>query len=158
MARLTPDEFTELVEELVSFHGLGGLQQKLLRTNLVVSRRLLARPGAISRQLYQLTAGLGREGMPTQVVIALLEEVLAAKLDEDKTKELEAIAERINACLTPEFDVDRAKEGDLRSAVGEYRKLLEERAGERAARLTMVCRAVPAVAAFVRAEGPAGNL
>ncbi|MEA2626818.1 MAG: hypothetical protein QOD06_2863 [Candidatus Binatota bacterium] len=150
MARLTLAEFGELVEELVEFHHLGMLREKLLRSNTVVSQRVLSSPTSIAHQLYQRTAGLGRDGLPTQVVLALWEELLGSKIDEESSKKLEEIADRINGCLTAAQDVDPAREQDLRSAIGDYRTTLAERAGDRASRLTMLTRAVPAVARVLR--------
>ena len=143
-----------MVEELVAFHRLGKLREKLLRSNTVVSGRLLGTSGAISRQLYQLTAGLAREGAPTQVVLALWEELLGSKLAEEVTKKLEESAERINACLTEELRVDPTREDELRAAVSEYHSALGEHVGERASRITMLTRAVPDVARVIRESDP----
>jgi hypothetical protein len=152
MAQLSPEEFRELTNELVERHGLGRLQEKLLRSNVVVSRRRVATPEAISRALHALTAGLAREGLPSQIVLALWEEALHGKVDEESAKGLEELAERINACLDEALEVASDKEDELRTALEEYRRRLGERIGERAARLTMLTRAVPSVARRLRTE------
>jgi hypothetical protein len=152
MAQLSPEEFRELTNELVERHGLGRLQEKLLRSNVVVSRRRVATPEAISRALHALTAGLAREGLPSQIVLALWEEALHGKVDEESAKGLEELAERINACLDEALEVASDKEDELRTALEEYRRRLGERIGERGARLTMLTRAVPSVARRLRTE------
>lgn len=151
MARLTAAEFDDLIAELTAAQGLGKLQGKLLQSRAIVSRRRLGTTEALSRQLFQLTLGLDREGLVTQVVLALWEEHLSSKLDETITKELEALAETINACLSPRLEVDSAREGDLRAALEQYRSKLGGRVGERASYVTMLMRAVPAVAGRIRA-------
>src|SRR5688572_26215468 len=155
MAQLSSEEFLELTNELVERHGLGRLQEKLLRSNVVVSRRRVATPEAISRALHGLTAGLAREGFPSQIVLALWEEALHGKVDEESAKGLEELAERINACLDEALEVATDKEDELRGALDEYRRMLGEKIGERAARLTMLTRAVPSVARRLRTAGAA---
>ena len=152
MARLTPSEFRELIDELVKVDGVGKLQEKLLRSRALVSRRRLGSADQLSRQLYQLTLGLDRDGIVSQVVVALWEERLRQGLDEQASKRLEEIGEKVNACLAGGREVDPAKEGDLRSALAEYRGALAEHVGDVAARLTMLVRAFPAVARLLRDE------
>lgn len=150
MARLSSAEFQTLIEELAQAEGIGKLQEKLLRTRALVSRRSFGSIQSLARQLYQLTLGLEREGLPSQVVVALWEEMLREKLGDEPTKRLEEIAEKINACLVGEKDIDPARENDLRAALGEYRDALAARIGDAAARLTMLTRAFPAVARLIR--------
>ena len=152
MARLTPSEFRELIDELVKVDGVGKLQEKLLRSRALVSRRRLGSVDQLSRQLYQLTLGLDRDGIVSQVVVALWEERLRQGLDEEASKRLEEIGEKVNACLAGGRELDPAKEGDLRSALTEYRNALAEHVGDVAARLTMLVRAFPAVARLLRDE------
>lgn len=156
MARLSASEFRELIEELVQVEGIAKLQEKLLRSRVLVSRRRLGSAEALSRPLYQLTLGLDRDGLASQVVVALWEELLRAKVSEEATKQLEAIAERINGCLAAGNVVDPAKEAGLREALAEYRAALGSQVGDAAARLTMLTRAFPAVAAIVREQVPGG--
>ena len=152
MARLSPSEFRELIDELVKVDGVGKLQEKLLRSRALVSRRRLGSVDQLSRQLYQLTLGLDREGIVSQVVVALWEERLRQGLDEEASKRLEEIGEKVNACLAGGRELDPAKESDLRSALTEYRNALAEHVGDVAARLTMLVRAFPAVARLLRDE------
>ena len=150
MARLSPSEFRELIDELVKVDGVGKLQEKLLRSRALVSRRRLGSVDQLSRQLYQLTLGLDRDGIVSQVVVALWEERLRQGLDEEASKRLEETGEKVNACLAGGRELDPAKEGDLRSALTEYRNALAEHVGDVAARLTMLVRAFPAVARLLR--------
>ena len=152
MARLSPAEFRELIDELVKVDGVGKLQEKLLRSRALVSRRRLGSVDQLSRQLYQLTVGLDRDGLVSQVVVALWEERLRQGLDEQASKRLEEIGEKVNACLAGGHGIDPAKVTDLRSALAEYRRELAEHVGEVAARLTMLVRAFPAVARLLRDE------
>jgi hypothetical protein len=153
VARLTAAEFRELIEELANVEGIGKLQSKLLRSRALVSRRSVGNVESLSRQLFQLTLGLEREVLASQVVVALWEELLREKLGEEAAKRLEDIAEKINACLVDGKDVDSARESDLRAALAEYRGALAEHVGDVAARLTMLTRAFPAVARLIR-ESP----
>ncbi|MGH7805216.1 MAG: hypothetical protein ACREQJ_12790 [Candidatus Binatia bacterium] len=152
MAQLSLDEFGELTQELVERHGLGRLQEKLLRSNVVVSRRRVATAEAIARALHSLTAGLAREGLASQIVLALWEEALGGKVDEESAKGLEELAEKINSCLDAELEVSSDREEELRAALADYHRRLGEKIGERAARLTMLTRAVPSVARRLRAS------
>ena len=150
MARLSPSEFHDLIDELVKIEGLGKLQEKLLRSRALVSRRRLGSVDSLSRQLHQLTLGLERDSLASQVVVALWEERLRQGLDEQAAKRLEEIGEKVNACLVDGLDVDPAKESDLRAALAEYHGALAEHVGDVAARLTMLLRAFPAVARLLR--------
>lgn len=150
MAQLTPEEFRELTGELLARFGMRAVQERLARTNVVVSRRGIANESAIARTLYGLTAGLAREGNATHIVIAMWEEGLAVAIDEDAGRELENIAGKVNACLTPSFDETPGREEELGTALESYRESLAARVGETAARLTMLMRAVPVVARRIR--------
>ena len=150
MARLSPSEFRELIDELVKVDGIGKLQDKLLRSRALVSRRRSGSVEQLSRQLYQLTLGLDRDGLVSQVVVALWEERLRQGLDDEASKRLEEIGEKVNACLAGGREVDPAKQSELRSALAEYRSALAEHVGDVTARLTMLVRAFPAVARLLR--------
>ncbi len=150
MARLSPSEFRELIDELSKVEGLGKFQEKLRRSRAIVSRRSSGNVDALSRQLYQLTLGLERDGLVSQVVVALWEEKLRQGLDEEASKRLEEIGEKVNACLSGGLDIDPLKESELRGALAEYRGALADHVGDVAARLTMLLRAFPAVARLLR--------
>jgi hypothetical protein len=139
-----------LIGELVEMEGLGKLQEKLRRSRAIVSRRRSGDVEALSRQLYQLTLGLDRDGLVSQVLVALWEERLRQGLDENASKRLEEIGEKINACLAEGRDIDPAKENELRDALAEYRSALAGHVGDATARLTMLLRAFPAVAQLLR--------
>jgi hypothetical protein len=150
VARLTAAEFREMVEELVQLEGLAKLQEKLHRSHALVSRRRLGSIDALASQLHRLTLGLERDGLVTQVVVALWEELLRQKLDEEAGRQLEELAERINGCLLPTHEVDPAKEEDVCKALSAYRDALAVRVGDIAARLTMLTRAFPSIARLIR--------
>jgi hypothetical protein len=152
VARLSAAEFQELIEELVRAEGIGKLQEKLLRSRVLVSRRRLGSAETLARQLYQLTIGLDRDGLASQVVVALWEDLLRQKLDDDATKRLEGIAEKVNGCLVAGKEIDPAKEADLRASLHEYQTALAEHVGATTARLTMLTRAYPAVARLIRGQ------
>jgi hypothetical protein len=139
-----------LIDELVKVDGIGKLQDKLLRSRALVSRRRSGSVEQLSRQLYQLTLGLDRDGLVSQVVVALWEERLRQGLDDEASKRLEEIGEKVNACLAGGREVDPAKQSELRSALAEYRSALAEHVGDVTARLTMLVRAFPAVARLLR--------
>jgi len=152
VAQLSIEEFSGLMDELVARHGLSKLQGQLSRANVVVSKKMIATPAMITRTLFRLTAGLAREGLASQVVLALWEEALGGALDEETGRELEALAEKINACLAHDLEIAGGKDDEIRGALTEYRGRLAGRIGERAARLTMMTRAVPAVARILRED------
>lgn len=152
MARLSATEFRELIGELVEHEGLGKIQEKLVRSHAVISRRRFGSVDALARQLHQLTVGLERECLPTQVVVALWEELLRGKLTEESAAALEQVAERINACLIHDGSIDPEKQPALVDALVQYRATLATFVGERVACLTMLTRAVPAVAGLLRAN------
>jgi hypothetical protein len=139
-----------MVEELVRLEGLAKLQEKLLRSHALVSRRRLGSVDALARQLHQLTLGLERDGLATQVVLTLWEELLRQKLDEEAGRRLEELAEQINGCLLSGHEVDPAKEEEVRKVLSAYRSALAERVGDTPARLTMLTRAFPSIARLIR--------
>ncbi len=150
MARLSAAEFEQLIEELAQREGLGKLQEKLLRTRALVSRRRLGSTQALARQLYQLTLGLERESFTTRVLLALWEELLGSKVDESASAELEGAAAKINECLDESYEVAADRAVALQAALGAYQASLAARVGENAARITMLMRAYPSVARVLR--------
>jgi hypothetical protein len=150
LARLSTNEFEGLIAELVAHEGLARLQQNLVRSQALVSRRRLGEVSALARHLHQLTLGLERDGVPTRVLIALWDQMLAAKLEEDAGAELEKLAAEINACLDVDHRPLPGNEEKLLPALHAYRSALAGRVGNRAAHLTMLTRAYPAVARILR--------
>src|SRR5262249_13166497 len=76
------------------------------------------------------------------------------KIGEDAEKELEKLAEKINACLGERDAVVEEKSGELNDAVRLYEGRLVAMIGPERARIDMLLKAVPAVAAMLRARPP----
>ena len=150
MTQLTQKEFGNLIAVLTNHFGLGKLHDRLIRAHGLVSRKRPASAQALASQLYQLTAGLRREHPARYAVELLWQESLANRVDEEKNKELEAIAGRINACLTEQKEVIVEKQEELLAALQEYYQVQRAAVGDEAAYLEMLMRAVPAVAQRVR--------
>ena len=150
MARLTADEFETLIELLSGRLGLGKLHSRLLRAGALVSRKQPVSVSALARRLYQLTSGLGRDH-PARVGLELLwREDMAERMDDDGNRQIEAIGGRINACIEGDRHVVPGKRDDLLAALEDYYRVQRAAAGDEAAYLEMVMRAVPAVAEIVR--------
>jgi hypothetical protein len=150
MARLTPAELEEMVGTLVTEYGLGRVRERLQRLNVVVSSRHLGSAASLSRLLYPLTGGLGRDVPATRAVLALWEELLASRVDEEVARKLEELAQRINSCLDEKDEVIPERREELREAISSYRECLRSKVGDSMARLTMLSRAVPEVARWIR--------
>ena len=144
-------EFEELIGSLADDGGVLKLQEGLIRANAVVSRRRGGSLEALSRQLYLLTVGLEREGLPARVLLALWEEKLAGALDEETSVKLDEIAGAVNECLDGEGHIVEGREADLRASLGRYRGALADKVGYRTAHLTMLLRSFPDVARLLRA-------
>lgn len=151
MARLNASEFEDLIGCLADELGVAKLQERLVRANALVSRRHSGSIGALARQLYQLTVGLEKDGVPSRVLMALWEEKLAAGSDEKTSEQLEEIAKSVNGCLDDGGHLLAGREDELRGALVSYREVLAGKVGERVAVLTMLLRAYPDVARILRA-------
>jgi hypothetical protein len=151
MATLTAEEFAQTVRCLADDFGLRRLRDKLVRLNALVARGRAASPDALANQLYMLTGGLRRQVPATIAVQGLWSEQMSQRLGEDGEKALEALAEKINACLGERDSVDATKESELDGLLGQYEQQLAEKVGPERARIDMLLKAVPAVAAKVRA-------
>lgn len=101
-----------------------------------------------------MTAGLRREHPARYAVELLWQESLADRVNKERSKGLEAIAGRINACLTEQREVIAEKQEELLAALQEYYQVQRAAIGDEAAYLGMLMRAVSAVARMVR-EGRA---
>jgi hypothetical protein len=150
MAQLTAKEFDDLIATLAGHFGFGKLHDRLIRTHALVSRKRPASVQALASQLYQLTAGLRREHPARYAVEVLWQESLADRVSEEKNKELEAIAGKINACLTDQREVIAEKQAELLAALQEYYRVQQAAVGSEAAYLEMLMRAVPAVRQILR--------
>jgi hypothetical protein len=151
MAQLTQKEFQQAVSLLAGEMGLQRLRDRLVRLNGLVTRRKVTSPEALAEQLYMLSAGLRRQVPATLAFYAIWNDSLHAKLGEDGEKGLEKLADAVNACLNEDDEIIADKAAELETAVAEYDKALRAVAGAEMARLDMLLKAVPAVAAKVRA-------
>ena len=151
MAQLTADEFTEAVAALAAHHGLERLRDRLASLNAFTSRRGLNTPAAIADRLHLLSGGLRRNVPATYAFSSLWGEMVAGRLGQESESQLEALADRVNACLTPEETVVAGEEDALDEALQAYRAAIEPALGAEVARLDMLLKAVPAVAERVRA-------
>jgi hypothetical protein len=152
MAYLTAPELTEAVTALSEHLGLERLRDRLTRLNAFTSRRGLNSAAAIADRLQLLTGGLRRQVPATYAFSSLWNDMVAERLGSDGEKKLEELAARVNACLTEQDGVVPGKEDDLDQALDDYRSALEEHTGADVARLDMLLKAVPAVAARLRVK------
>ena len=152
MAELTSAEFSRAITILADEMGLQRLRDKLVRLNALVTRRKIPSPAALADQLYMLTAGLRRQVPATYAFHALWTERINTKLGEDGEKEIEKLAEDVNACLDEKDQIIADKTSDLQTALATYRQALAAAVGEETARLDMILKAVPAVAKQLREE------
>ena len=80
-------------------------------------------------------------------------ECIGRAIGEEHDKTLEAIADRINATLTPdEQAIQPDKTAELEAALDEYEQVLMAVIGPEAARLDMILKAVNPVAETLRAR------
>src|SRR5260221_5246875 len=120
MAQLTAKEFEDVVGLLANHLHMDRFHEKLLKANALVSRKRPPSVQALAGQLYQLSAGLRRNHPARYAVEYLWQEMLAESVKEGHGKMIEALAERINACLTDKLEVIPDKSIDLVSALGAY--------------------------------------
>lgn len=151
MASLTQAEFVDLVRCLADDLGVQRLRDKMVAMRGLVTRRGAANAGVLAAQLWQLTGGLRRQVAASIALQSLWAEQLGGKVGEDGEKALEAVADRINACLGENDGIVEGKESELDALLGEYQAKLAEAVGAERARLDMLLKAVPAVAERLRA-------
>jgi len=154
MAHLTQQEFAQAVRILADDLGLQRLRDRLVRLNALVTRRRAVSAERLAEQLYQLTAGLRRQGPATLAVQGLWSEQLNSKIDEESEKALEEIATKINSCLGERDLIVDGKEAELDEHLRQYELLLTKLAGADRARLDMLLKAVPRVADRLRTMPP----
>lgn len=150
MASLTPEEFTQSMRCLADDLGVQRLRDKLVRLNALVTRRGKASAEALATQLYMLTGGLRRQVPASLVLQSLWSEQIRERLGEDGEKALEELAEKINACLGEGDAIAVDKEAEIEALLREYEQQLAAKVGPERARLDMLLKAVPAVAAKLR--------
>jgi hypothetical protein len=153
MAILTQAEFGDLVRCLADDLGVQRLRDKLVAMRGLVTRRGAPNADALASQLWQLTGGLRRQVPASLALQGLWAEQVGAKLGEDGEKALESIAEQINACLGEGDGIVEGKESELDELLGTYQAKLAEVLGAERARVDMLLKAVPAVAARLRTGG-----
>jgi hypothetical protein len=152
MAQLTAAEFTQAIAALAEYHGVERLRDKLARMNAFTSRRGLNSAAAIAERLHMLSGGLRRQVPATYAFSSLWSEMVSTRLGEDGEKQLETLAEGVNACLGEDDDLVPGKEQELDTALAAYRTALAGATGAEVARLDMLLKAVPAVAERLRHE------
>ena len=120
MAQLTQTEFQQAIALLANDMGLQRLRDRFVRLNGLVTRRKVASPQALADQLYLLSAGLRRQVPATYAFHAIWGEQVSGKLGEEGEKNIEKIAETVNACLGDDESILPEKAADLDSALAEY--------------------------------------
>ncbi|MFI5396576.1 MAG: hypothetical protein ACHQ9S_13665 [Candidatus Binatia bacterium] len=151
MAQLTQVEFQQAIAMLANEMGLQRLRDRFVRLNALVTRRKVASPQALADQLFLLSAGLRRQVPATYAFHVVWSEQLNTKVGEEGEKNLEKIAEGVNACLGKDEEILPEKATDLDAALAEYERALSTAVGQEMARMEMLLKAVPAVAAKLRA-------
>ena len=152
MAILTQEEFAQAIGCLADDLGAQRLRDKLVRLNALVTRRRVGSVQALASQLYTLTGGLRRQVPASIALQSLWAEQTNQRLGEEGEKSLEELAEKINACLGERDSIDAEKEVELDDLLNQYESRLAEKIGPERARLDMLLKAVPAVAAKLRAK------
>ncbi len=151
MAQLTQAEFQQAIALLANDMGLQRLRDRFVRLNALVTRRKVASPQALADQLYLLSAGLRRQVPATYAFHAIWGEQISGKLGEDGEKNIEKIAETVNTCLRDDESILPEKAAELDSALAEYARAMSAAVGEEMARMDMLLKSVPAIAAKLRA-------
>jgi hypothetical protein len=141
----------EAVTVVAERMGYGKLYERLVQLNAFVSRKRPATPALLADRLYNLSGGLRRQVPATIAFHTVWAETIGRGIGEEHDKTLEAIADRINATLTPdEQGIQPDKTAELETALDEYEQVLVGVIGPQAARLDMVMKAVPVVADVLR--------
>lgn len=151
MANLTAAEFTDAVTALAAELGLERLRQRLAGLNAFQSQRGLTTPVALADRLFRISGGLRLNVPATFAFTQVWTRLVGERIGEEREKTFEELAERVNGCLDAQEQVVAGKEDALDRALAAYRDALTAVAGPEIARLDMLLKAVPAVAARVRA-------
>jgi hypothetical protein len=152
MAQLTAKEFDDLVSILANHLRLDRLHERLVKANALVSRKRPQTSEALASQLYQLSAGLRRVHPARYAVETLWQEMLSQQLKEGYDKILEALADRVNGCLTERMTIIPEKQQELIASLGAYYQAIASCTTDDIAYLEMVLRASTDVAHFLRAH------
>jgi hypothetical protein len=157
MASLTTTEFTDAVGALAEHFGVERLRDKLATIGAFQSRKGLTSAGAIADRLHRLSGGLRLPVAATYAFSHVWGQMLSDKLGGEETeKTIEALAEKVNACLDEKEHVAPGKESDLDAALSAYREVVAKALGNKVAHYDMLLKSVPAVADRVRATAPEG--
>jgi hypothetical protein len=151
MANLTQKEFQRAMALLAGEMGLQRLRDRFVQLNALVTRRKVASPESLADQLYMLSAGLRRQVPATYAFYAVWTESLNAKLGDEGEKNLEKMADAVNACLGEDDQILPEKAPELDAALAEYERALSAAVGGEMARADMLLKAVPAIAEKLRA-------
>jgi len=151
MSNPNAEEFQQIIDHLAEDHGLQRLRDKLVRFNALVTRRRATSTRALADQLYMLTGGLRREVPATVAIHSLWAEQVNEKLGEDGAKELEKVADQVNSCLGERDRLIAGKEDEIDGFLRAYEQRLARAIGAQRARIDMILKAVPDVAARLRA-------
>ena len=150
MAHVTSREFDTLIQLLTEQYGLSALHARLLKANALVSHKRPPRWRPLANQLYQLSAGLRREH-PARYALEMLWQELVSETTEGVEQEtFDALAERINECLTEKFEVIPDRQTDLIAALGAYHHTLASVSSADVAYIEILLRASKDVARFLR--------
>jgi len=150
MAQLTGEEFREAVGLLARELGVQRLRDKLVHMRALVTRRGAPNVEQLAEQLYLLSGGLRRQTPATIGFFTLWNTVLHEKIGEEGEERLEALAEKVNACLSEDEQILPEKEAELEPALAEYEQALCAAVGPGLAYFDMLLKAVPAVAERLR--------
>ena len=150
MAHVTSREFDTIIRLLTEHYGLNVLHERLLKANALVSRKRPPRWQPLANQLYQLSAGLRREHPARYAIELLWQDLIASHTEDEQQEAFDALAERINECLTGKFEIILDKQSDLTSALGAYQQALTAISSEDAAYIEILLRASNSVAQFLR--------
>ena len=150
MAHLAVPELTQAVSVLAAKMGVARLRDRLAQHGAFKSRQGLNSAEAIAERLYRLTGGLRLQVPATYVFSSLWSEMVSEKLGEEGAKQLDALAEQVNVCLTGHDSIVPGKEDDLDRALAAYREAVAAATGPEVARLDMLMKAVPVVAERLR--------
>src|SRR5512147_1957191 len=99
MAHLTQKEFARAITLLADEIGLQRLRDRFVRLNALVTRRKVASAQVLADQIYMLSSGLRRQVPATLAFYDVWNRSLNDKLGEEGEKNLEKLAEAVNACL-----------------------------------------------------------
>lgn len=152
MANLSLDEFERCLGLLAEGGSPERLRDKLARINAFHSRRGMNSLRALAERLYSLSSGLRRDVPAARAFNALWAEHVGTKLTRKSGEKLDELADKVNENLHDDGTVKDGSDATLETAVNEYEELLARKVGGETARLDTLQKAVPAVAAMLRAK------